>query len=372
MQMLRYVYTKQLPPDITQQDLLQLCMLADRYQVPECQKACTLAVCNINVAQLEWATVVWALDAPPALQLLDGYSDFLALAQRRIIKDLGDLEVVYANPALIDTLLELPFAGILYLLSSSETTVAYETTAVSLVTMWMDTHEEVETVTLDQQKQLAQQIRFTGLPPTYVATAIPKVRWMTRSMTTVEMLQAAALSQLDEATRLKAGKELAAFTGSANWLRSVRSKSSKQCVEFDCEVSESDLKHTFDQRNTPFRWQSDSHKFGGYEFHACINFVKVPEVAGKEQEWSLFVGLGFRMPDVLGRDVYLNVKQGVITHPKSGKSHRCSGKGMLRVDHSRGWNDFLGVSMTAWEPQKLAVYMEGGKLKMHVKVDKLL
>jgi hypothetical protein len=112
------IYQKQ--PTITEglshEQLLQLMLLADRFEVPKVQAAVATAFSGVQPQQLEWQTSLQLLDLPPSCSQQPEFKAVQQLAVQRLQQQLGDLEEVWADEQLQQQLLGLPFTAILQLL----------------------------------------------------------------------------------------------------------------------------------------------------------------------------------------------------------------------------------------------------------------
>lgn len=83
----------QIPADLSQQQLLQLLVLAESYRISKISTAVVQAISSIGLEQLDWETVL-AMEQLPAAEPL--YSPLIAPAEARRMQLLGDLEMVWA------------------------------------------------------------------------------------------------------------------------------------------------------------------------------------------------------------------------------------------------------------------------------------
>lgn len=159
--------------DLNQQQLLQLLLLADRFEVPKVQVAVFKMLNLRSLFPLEWDTVVALLDLPSSTSSLEHPSckEVIAAAEKELLLKLGDLEAVWADEELYNMLLQLPHAVLLQLLQHEQTQVANEATVVYTILQWW--HKQPETYKdqhVEQLKQLMQQIRMQHLSQLYICT----------------------------------------------------------------------------------------------------------------------------------------------------------------------------------------------------------
>jgi hypothetical protein len=83
-------------PDVnacSQEQLLQLLLLADRYGVPKVLAAVLASFAGIAPADLEWQTVQALYALPPGCADLDACKSVFAVAGDKLQQELGDLEL---------------------------------------------------------------------------------------------------------------------------------------------------------------------------------------------------------------------------------------------------------------------------------------
>jgi hypothetical protein len=110
--------------NLSQQQLLQLMLLADRFEVPKVLAAAAAALVAVPADQLDWDTALQLLQLPQSCGLQPDFKAVHQLALRRMNQQLGDLEAVWASDALQQQLLALPFDVLLQLLQHDDTCVA--------------------------------------------------------------------------------------------------------------------------------------------------------------------------------------------------------------------------------------------------------
>jgi hypothetical protein len=118
-------------PDVTscsQEQLLKLLLLADRYGVPKVLAAVTAAFASITPADLQWSTLLALYALPPGCADLDACKDVFAVAGDKLQQELGDLELTWADEAKQQLLLALPQPALLQLLRDDRTRVTSKNT----------------------------------------------------------------------------------------------------------------------------------------------------------------------------------------------------------------------------------------------------
>jgi hypothetical protein len=125
--------------DLTQQQLLHLMLLADRYEVPRVMAATAAAFAQHATPphQLEWSITLQLLDLPPSCAGQPAFEPVQQLAVARLQQVLGNLEEVWVKQHRLGALLvRLPFNGILQLLQHPRTRVSSENTVVYTIKRW--------------------------------------------------------------------------------------------------------------------------------------------------------------------------------------------------------------------------------------------
>jgi hypothetical protein len=81
----------------SQQQLLQLLLLADHYGVPKVLSAVSAASASMPTADLHWETVHALYALPPGCAKVDVCRSLFAATGEKLQQDLGDLELVWAD-----------------------------------------------------------------------------------------------------------------------------------------------------------------------------------------------------------------------------------------------------------------------------------
>jgi hypothetical protein len=169
------IYQKQ--PTITEglshEQLLQLMLLADRFEVPKVQAAVATAFSGVQPQQLEWQTSLQLLDLPPSCSQQPEFKAVQQLAVQRLQQQLGDLEEVWADKQLQQQLLSLPFPALLQLLQHADTRVATENTVVYTIEEWYSAQAATAQVE-EQLQQLMHLVRVRHCTPFYAGTVMPQ------------------------------------------------------------------------------------------------------------------------------------------------------------------------------------------------------
>jgi hypothetical protein len=277
------VYTQELPEGASQSDLLSMAATADAFELGSVSAACTASLAALPAAELELQTILWAYDLPDGITALDSSRQLQERAAEQLQQLLGDLEVTLQDAQKQRQLESLSYTALLALLRDPETRVAYESTAVAAVALWVAAKEAAGgTITLEQRWRLAGRIRMLQLPLTYLGTVLLKITWLQGVVT------AQHIGLLAAAKGIESGGQKAVFEGMAfevehavparrarstwrRWLAGPRPQSSRQQAQATVELSAAELRsNTLFVGHQLFR-QAEPFVFAGYQFRvgAC-------------------------------------------------------------------------------------------------------
>uniref|UniRef100_A0A383W349 BACK domain-containing protein n=1 Tax=Tetradesmus obliquus TaxID=3088 RepID=A0A383W349_TETOB len=171
--LIKGMYQKQpsIAQDLNHEQLLQLMLLADRFEVPKVQAAVAAAFSAVQPQQLEWQTALQLLDLPPSCAQQAEFKAVQQLAVQRLQQQLGDLEEVWADEQLQQQLLGLSFNALLQLLQHADTRVATENTVVYTITEWYEARAE-DDQSIQQLKQLMRLVRLQHCTFYYAGTVM--------------------------------------------------------------------------------------------------------------------------------------------------------------------------------------------------------
>eukprot|EP00878_Enallax_costatus_P009685 GHUV01010117.1.p1 GENE.GHUV01010117.1~~GHUV01010117.1.p1 ORF type:complete len:537 (+),score=147.08 GHUV01010117.1:220-1830(+) len=199
-QLLKGMYQR--TPDlngISQTRLLQLLILADRYEVPKIVKAVGRCLQQVSTADLEWDVVTAVYSLPAGCADMPAYSSIFAAAATKLQAELGDLELVWLRcyaaqqPGSKQQLLcSLPYAAIKQLLKDDRTRVTSENTVFHTIAQWHKAQEPSPSST--QLKELLQLIRLQHCTQLFVATVISESSLAEQCFTAAELRLACAYS----------------------------------------------------------------------------------------------------------------------------------------------------------------------------------
>lgn len=225
--------------DLTQEQLLQLVLLADRFGVPKVQAAVLDEFKDVQEDQLSWDIAIALLDLPISCEAQPGYKRAVRKAEKKLLQKLGDLEVVWSDRQLQDALLSLPHAALLRLVRHETTRVAAESTVVYTILQWSKKHEQgCRDSNVQHLKQLMQQVRLQHLSQLYITTFMMKSETVLLCYSMYEL--AIACTGTDPASRKALQdveySELKAFP---SWTANKRPASSKeQLIEWKIPLTE--------------------------------------------------------------------------------------------------------------------------------------
>ena len=121
---------------LNQQQQLQLLQLADAYGVHKVTCAACVSLASIPEDQLQQQTIHQIFELPSSCHQLPAYAYLFTSAAKRLQDKLGDLELVWADDAKQQHLLELPFAAFKHLLGAPQTKTS-EDTVYYTISRWL-------------------------------------------------------------------------------------------------------------------------------------------------------------------------------------------------------------------------------------------
>jgi hypothetical protein len=168
--------------ELSHSQLLQLLLLADRFEVPKVQAAVLGAFSAVTAEQLEYQTAQDLLCLPASCAQQQGVAAVQRLAVQRLQQDLGDLEVNWNS----EQLQQQPFQALLQLLQHDGTKAASENTVVYTVQRWYQHQPEAER-SEEQLKQLLQQVRMRHCTSLFVSTVMTQCPLVCSCFSTQEL-----------------------------------------------------------------------------------------------------------------------------------------------------------------------------------------
>jgi hypothetical protein len=166
---------------VPQLQLLELLLLADKYDAQGIAAAAAAELGSKSAEQLQWQLVVRLFElqhnTAHALELLPGYAAAMEAGAAKLHAVLGDPVVAWQVEESAQVLQQLPFSLLLRLLSDPETQVASEDTVVFTVQQWLvaqqqQQQQQYERLTEDQLAQLVQHIRMPRCVSLKVSTQL--------------------------------------------------------------------------------------------------------------------------------------------------------------------------------------------------------
>lgn len=142
----------------SQERLVQLLLLADRYGVSKLLAAVTAAFQNLPTAELAMQTIRAVYNLPAGCADLDCCKDLFTAASKKLQLELGDLELVFASAHKLELLRALPHRALLQLLQDPATRVASENTVFHTIECWWQGRPD--NVTDADLCQLVQLVRI--------------------------------------------------------------------------------------------------------------------------------------------------------------------------------------------------------------------
>eukprot|EP00775_Hariotina_reticulata_P001600 gene1600-1940_t len=146
----------------TAQQLLQVLLLADRYEVTKLLAAVSTAVQSIPSAELQWDTAMAIYNLPPGCAELEACENLYTAAAAKVQQQLGDLELVWhdqEDALKRQQLLGLPHQALKQLLESPLTAVHSENTEFI---DWKVPMSEVQQLVTDYLKDAVARLVLSG------------------------------------------------------------------------------------------------------------------------------------------------------------------------------------------------------------------
>jgi hypothetical protein len=233
------IYQKE--PTITEglshEQLLQLMLIADRFEVPKVQAGVAAAFSTVEPQELQWDTALQLLDLPPSCAQQPDFKAVQQKAVQRLQQQLGDLEEVWADEQLQlqQLLLRLPFSALLQLLQHAETRVATENTVVYTIERWYEA-QPAAAQDVEQLQQLMHLVRVQHCTQYYAGTVMPQSSLMQRCFDQSELLLMHVVCTTDQSglsdviSSLQSAADCPAIGKYPAWRAEKRPLSAKQPV----------------------------------------------------------------------------------------------------------------------------------------------
>uniref|UniRef100_A0A383VDD8 BACK domain-containing protein n=1 Tax=Tetradesmus obliquus TaxID=3088 RepID=A0A383VDD8_TETOB len=156
---------------LSQLQLLQLMLLADRFGVPKVQAAVAAALNTVDVQHIDWDAAVELLQLPPSCAQQPEFEAVRQVAVQQVQQQLGDLEGVWADPARQQLLLALPCEALMQLLQDDTTCVATENTVVYTIERWWSA-QDAALQHAEHLRALMHLVRMRYCTPYYSGTVM--------------------------------------------------------------------------------------------------------------------------------------------------------------------------------------------------------
>ncbi|WIA16304.1 hypothetical protein OEZ85_013005 [Tetradesmus obliquus] len=267
---------------ISQVQLLQLLILADRYGVNKVPVAAVAALQAVPQAELQWETVLAVFTLPPGCT--DACKPLLPAAQQQLQQQLGDLELALADSQKRQRLLALPHKVLLALLQDEETKVASENTVFRIIQSWHGYQQQHCGGSSDAELLLLllQQIRMPHCTQPFVATVLAASPLAAKCFSPLELRLACICSSgpgSEPETVVKAMQtaNCPALDRFPAWKQPKRPASALTNLSMERELSLEDLKQTLEAlqgEKTTYtlfesrRWQGEAFGATLYVFNA--------------------------------------------------------------------------------------------------------
>eukprot|EP00775_Hariotina_reticulata_P008260 gene8260-8448_t len=135
--LLSFIYTSTVPAGLSQHDLLQLLLLADRFDVRRAAAAASRVLGCLSPAALEWATLTGIWGLPDHLFEADEQQPLQVVAWDRLMQLFGDLEDSWATADGRSLWQQLPLRAVTALAASDALAVANENTVFAALSSWI-------------------------------------------------------------------------------------------------------------------------------------------------------------------------------------------------------------------------------------------
>lgn len=176
--------------DLSIQQLVQLMLLADSYDVGKVLAAAARALGQLQPEQITLEVVSRVFALPESCLKLKCFEAARTKAAEQLQQQFGDLEEVWGDSSQAEQLLQLPFAAMLQLVQDGRTKVASEDTVMYTLERWLGENPDTSS---EQQQQLADTVRLPLCTATFLSSA-KRVAWLLDAgYTQQELLMACVL-----------------------------------------------------------------------------------------------------------------------------------------------------------------------------------
>ena len=206
--LISFMYNGTIPAGIPQQDLLNIILLADKYDVKRCLEAAGQALGALSASALEWPSLLAIASLPDHLYESDALAAARAVAAERQQQLFSDLEATWATADGRSKWRQLPVRAILQLAASDALCLASENTLFAAIASWVATSGI--TATAEELQLLAASIRLPYITPGYLSFVVMQHAWFRTAVDPVVLARAAAFAAASPDVR----KDLIQYTAS--------------------------------------------------------------------------------------------------------------------------------------------------------------
>jgi hypothetical protein len=155
---------------VSQDQLVQLIVLADRYEVPKAAAAAAAVLGALLRKKLQWGTVFTVYSLPGGCAGMEACKQLQEVAASKVRKELGDLEVVWGDRDKQQLLMQLPFGVLQQQLSDKRTRAASEDTVLYTLERWYAEQQKQQHISDEDLRQLVGRVRMRCCSSAYVAS----------------------------------------------------------------------------------------------------------------------------------------------------------------------------------------------------------
>jgi hypothetical protein len=183
---------------VSQDQLVQLIVLADRYEAPKVAAAAAAVIRELPIEDIEWDTVFTVYGLPAGSAGLEACKQLQKVAASKVQQELGDLEWAWCHSNKQQVLLMLPYPVLHQLLSHSSTSVASEDTVLYTLERWYGWQQQHVLPELhasdDELRKLVALVRMRACSRAFVASVFAAGAFAERALQRAEIAQAVAIA----------------------------------------------------------------------------------------------------------------------------------------------------------------------------------
>jgi hypothetical protein len=271
--------------DLSAQQLVQLVLLAESYDVSKVVAAAAEAIAKLRPEQLTPEAISAVMVLPDSCLELDCFKEVKVKASDQLQRQFGDLEVVWGDSSKATELLELPYAAILQLVQDSRTKVACEDTIVYTLGRWLEQHPDTSS---EQKQQLASTVRLLQCTATFLTSNEP-VAWLLDAGCSEQELRTACV--LQGRTKKQQTAWVSNFCSSRSAWNLQRRPLSDKWLRYELvwKVPLAELRSTFDEEPNDSGKRQLSQPDGSFIWHGREWEVYL-EFSGDSNSIGVYVG----------------------------------------------------------------------------------